>query len=92
VPSNLEEAAMVFGGEKTIHQAAETAKAKRQVKSPTRPLSRRMYKATTLAEEDAMAESHRILALLNALTARDPSANRRRAYKSASMVIRKILR
>jgi hypothetical protein len=47
---------------------------------------------TALIAEDAEAEGQRILVLLNALSASDPSSSRRSTYKSASMVIRKILR
>jgi ParB-like chromosome segregation protein Spo0J len=90
--SDPEEAAAVRRGEKTIHQAAEAAKAKRQAKSPTRPKSRRRWEITTLADEEAKAEGHRVLALLSALSASDPSSIRRSAYKSAAMMIRKILR
>jgi ParB family chromosome partitioning protein len=92
VLADPEEAAAVRRGEKTIHQAAESAKAKRHAKSPTRPQSRRRSIITTLTDEDAKAEGHRILVLLNALSASDPSSTRRSAYKSAAVVIRKILR
>lgn len=92
VLSDPEEAAAVRRGEKTIHQAAEAAKAKRQAKSPAGPRSRRRSNITPLTDEDAKAEGHRILALLNALSASDPRSTRRSAYKSAAMMIRKILR
>ena len=92
VLSDPEEAAAVRRGEKTIHQAAELAKAKRQAKSPIGPQSRRRSKITALTDDDAKAEGHRILVLLNGLSASDPSSTRRSAYKSAAMMIRKILR
>lgn len=92
VLSDPEEAAAVRRGEKTIHQAAEAAKAKRQAKSPAGLRSRRRSNITPLTDEDAKAEGHRILALLNALSASDPRSTRRSAYKSAAMMIRKILR
>jgi ParB family chromosome partitioning protein len=92
VLADPDEAAAVLSGTKTIHQAARDAKARREAKSFTRPQSRRRSKVIALTDEDAKAEGHRILALLNALSASDPSSTRRSAYKSAAMVIRKILR
>jgi hypothetical protein len=90
VLADPDEAAAVLSGEKTIHQAAHDAKARRTTKSTAKP--QRRSKATAMSNEDAITEGHRILTLLNALSASDPSATRRTAYKSAVTMIRKALK
>jgi ParB-like chromosome segregation protein Spo0J len=92
VLSDLDEAAAVRRGDKTIHQAAQDAKAKQVFKSPSLAKPRRGPKATGMIEEDALAEGHRLLALVNALAASDSNERRRSAYKSAAALIRKVLR
>ena len=82
------EAAAVRNGTKTIHQAAEAAKAKRATKSKPQHRS----KANALTADDALAEGHRILILLNALSSCDPDERRRAAYKSAAVMVRRALK
>ncbi len=86
------EAAAVLSGAKTIHQAAHDAKARKATKSSTKTKPQHRSKATTMSAEDALAEGHRILILLKALSTSDPSAARRNAYKSAATMIRKALK
>ena len=92
VLSSPEEAAAVLSGTKTIHQAAEAAKAKRTAKSSDKTKPRHRSKANTMSDEDAMSEGHRILILLNALSACDPDERRRAAYKSAAVMVRRALK
>ncbi len=86
------EADEVRRGEKTIHQAAQDAKAKRASKSSNKTESRRRSKVTVMTDENALAESHHMLILLNALSASDPNETRRAAYRSAAAMIRRALR
>jgi ParB-like chromosome segregation protein Spo0J len=95
VLSDPEEATAVRDGTKTIHQAAEAAKAKRDSISPHGSAGskrRHRSKTTLIAEEDALSEGHRILLLLNALSASDPNESRRTSYKSASVIVRRALK
>jgi hypothetical protein len=92
VLSDLEETAAVRRGEKTIHQAAEAAKAKRTAHSSPKAKPRRQAKAAAMTEEAALAEGHHILILLNAVSASDPKESRRAAYKSAAAMIRRALK
>ena len=92
VLADPDEAAAVLSGAKTIHQAAQNAKARRAIKSSAKPKPQRRSKATTMSAEDALAEGHRILILLKALSASDHSAARRIAYKSAAAMVRKALK
>ena len=92
VLSDPEEAAAVRSGTKTIHQAAHDSKAKRTAKSSTKSKPKRRSKATGMTDEDAMAEGHRLLALVKALAVGDPNERRRSAYKSAVALIRKALK
>jgi len=92
VLADPEEAAAVLSGAKTIHQAAHDVKARRATKSSTKSKPQRRSKATTMSDEEALAEGRRILILLNTLSASDPSATRRNAYKSAATMIRKALK
>lgn len=91
VLSDPVEAAAVRRGDKTIHQAAEAAKAKRVFKSSSAK-PRRRSKATGMTDEDALAEGHRLFALVSALAASDPNERRRSANKSVVALIRKALR
>ena len=92
VLSDPEESAAVHRGDKTIHQAAQDAKIKQAIKFSSVARPRRRSKATGMTDEDALAEGHRLLALVNALAAGDPNERRRSAYKSAVALIRKALR
>jgi len=92
VLSDPDEAAAVRRGDKTIHQAAQDAKAKQAIKSSSAAKLRRRLKATGMTDEDALAEGHRLLTLVNALVASDPNERRRSAYKAAVALIRKALR
>jgi len=82
VLSDPEEAAAVRRGEKTIHQAAEAAKAKRAV-----PLMPRRPRTASLeaqkANEEAVAEGLLIIGLLHELLQLDSSSSRRRILRSA---------
>ncbi len=91
VLSDPEEAASVRRGEKTIHQAAEAVKAMRSARSSTKGGPRRRSSIKFILEEDAVAEGHRILNLLNSLSVGDPDQFRRIAYKSAVTIIRRAL-
>ena len=80
VLSNPDEAAAVLSGAKTIHQAAHDSKAKRlPVAKPSSAGSKQHHrsKSTLMTNEDAIAEGHRILLLLNALSASDPDESRK---------------
>lgn len=91
VLSDPEEATAVRRGEKTIHQAAEAAKAKRVVPPAhrkTRPASSEAQKAN----EEAVAEGLRIIGLLRELADRDRSAARRKAIRSAIHILKGALR
>lgn len=92
VLADPDEAAAVLSGAKTIHQAAHDAKARRDTKPSTKTKPQRRSKATTMSDEDALAEGHRILILLKALSASDPSAARRTIYKSAATMVRRTLK
>jgi len=88
VLSDLEEAAAVRRGEKTIHQAAEAAKAKRAV--PQASTKRRALSSEAQqANDEAVVEGHRIIRLLHELVQRDPSASRRRILRSAIRMLSK---
>ncbi len=87
VLSDPEEAAAVRRGEKTIHQAAEAAKAKRVVSQA--PAKRRgLSPGAQQANEEAVAEGLRIIGLLHELVQRDPSASRRRILRSVIKMLR----
>jgi len=92
VLSDSEEAAAVRRGDKSIHEAAEAAKAKRAANSSTKPKPKRRFKANAITAEDALAEGHRVLILLNAISACDPDERRRAAYKSAATIVRRALK
>jgi ParB family chromosome partitioning protein len=92
VLADPEEATAVRKGEKTIHQAARDAKTKRAAHSSLKTKPRRQLKAAAMTDEDALAEGHRILILLNALSSHDPNETRRKTYKSAATKVRQALR
>ncbi len=95
VLSDPVEADAVRRGEKTIHQAAETAKARRDPiprQSPAGSKLGHRSKTTFWTEEDALSEGHRILLLLNALSASDPDGSRRTFYRSAEAMVRRALK
>ncbi len=95
VLADPEEAAAVRRGDKTIHQAAHDAKAKRDSISPhgSAGSKRRQHsKPAYWPEEDALSEGHRILLLLNALSASDPNESHRASYKSAAVIVRRALK
>jgi hypothetical protein len=89
VLSDPDEAAAVQRGEKTIHQAANAAKAKRDTQhSPVK--KRPSSPDATQAEEEALAEGLRIIGLLQVLAQRDPNASRRKALRSVIKMLRAI--
>lgn len=89
VLSDPEEAAAVRHGEKTIHQAAEAAKAKRAV--PPAPAKRRgLSPVAQQANDEAVAEGLRIIGLLHELVSRDPSSERRKVIRAAIRSLRSI--
>ena len=92
VLANPDEATAVRKGEKTIHQAAKDAMTKRTAHSSPKTKPRRQSKATAMTDEDALAEGHRILILLNALSSHDPNETRRKTYKSAATKVRQALK
>jgi len=91
VLSDPEEAAAVRRGEKSIHQAAEAAKAKRVV--PQAPAKRRgLGLEAQKANDEAVAEGLRIIGLLHELVQRDPSSARRKAIRSVIRTLQGALR
>ncbi|HOY88990.1 MAG TPA: hypothetical protein PKZ09_04355 [Bacillota bacterium] len=82
VLSDPEEAAAVRCGEKTIHQAAEAAKAKRRA-PPTTGSARTASCDALSADAEAIAEGLRIIELLQALARRDRSVCRRQVIRAA---------
>ena len=90
-----EEAAAVRRGEKTIHQAAQDAKARHlPVAKNSLAGSKRRHRSTAamMIDEDALEEGHRSLLLLSALSARDPDESRRTLYRSAAGMVRRALK
>ncbi len=82
VLSDPEEAAAVRRGEKTIHQAAGAAKAKRR--APPTTGSARIASCDALsADAEAIAEGLRIIGLLQALARLDRSGCRRKVIQAA---------
>jgi ParB-like chromosome segregation protein Spo0J len=87
VLSDPDEAAAVQRGEKTIHQAANAAKAKRDTQHT--PLKKRPTSPdATQAEEEALAEGLRIIGLLQTLAQRDTNVFRRKALRAAIKTLR----
>lgn len=87
VLSDSEEAAAVRRGEKTIHQAAEDARAKKTPEKPSRRLKVLSPEARQ-ANNGAIAEGFHIIQLLQVLVLRDPSVSRRKALRSAIKTLR----
>jgi hypothetical protein len=92
VLSDPEEAAAVRRGEKTIHQAAEAAKAKRARKTSCKAKPRLRSGGISLMEADAVAEAYRIHQVLMELSQKDPQGSRRKVYRAAAGLIRKVLK
>ena len=91
VLSDPEEAAAVLRGDKTIHQAAEAAKAKRATHSaPSR--ARALSPDAQHANDEAIAEGLRIIELLQTLALRDPNVSRRKALRSAIKTLRPVFK
>jgi ParB family chromosome partitioning protein len=91
VLSNPVEAAAVRRGDKTIHQAAEAAKAKRATRSaPSK--ARALSPGAQRANDEAIAEGLRIIELLQALSQHDPDVPRRKAIRSAIKILRTVIR
>lgn len=87
VLSDPDEAAAVRRGDKTIHQAAEAAKAKRSTRStPTRKGT--LSPDAKRANDEAIEECLRILDLLESLALRDPNSSRRKVLKTAIKMLR----
>jgi ParB-like chromosome segregation protein Spo0J len=89
VLSDPDEAAAVRRGDKTIHQAAQGAKAKRDTQ-PTTTRKATLSPDAKRANEEAIEEGLRILGLLKSLAQRDPNASRRKVLKSAIKLLRAI--
>jgi ParB-like chromosome segregation protein Spo0J len=95
VLADPKQTAAVLAGEKTIHQAVQDAKAKRNLISRQGSAGSKQHRRSKTpywTEEDALAEGHRILLLLNALSAADPDESRRSSYKSTVAMIRRALK
>ncbi len=89
VLSDPEEAAAVRRGEKTIHQAAEAAKAKRTVlPAPTKRRTR--SPEAQQANDEAVAEGLRVIGLLHELVLRDPDSRRRKIERAALKLLRSV--
>jgi ParB family chromosome partitioning protein len=89
VLSDPEEAAAVRRGEKTIHQAAEAAKAKRAV-TPAPARRRGLSPEAQRVNDEAVAEGLHIIGLLHKLAQRDPSSARRKVIRAAIKPLRSI--
>jgi ParB family chromosome partitioning protein len=87
VLSDPEETAAVRRGDKTIHQAAETAKAKRSTGTASRK-ARALPPDAQRANDEAIQEGLRIIELLQTLAQHDPNASRRKALRSAIKTLR----
>jgi len=85
VLSDPEEAAAVRRGEKTIHQAAESAKTKRAAPSTPR---RTASPETQQTNDEAVTEGLRIIGLLHELVQRDTNVFRRKTLRSAIKTLR----
>jgi ParB-like chromosome segregation protein Spo0J len=87
VLSDPDEAAAVRRGDKTIHQAAEAAKAKRVTHS-AHSRARALPPDAQRANDEAIDEGLRIIELLLALSQHDPSVSRRKALRLAIKTLR----
>jgi len=91
VLSDPDEAAAVRRGEKTIHQAAEAAKAKRATRSvPSR--AKTLSPDVQRLNDEAIAEGLRIIGLLQSLAQRDTNVFRRKALRSAIKTLRAVFK
>jgi len=87
VLSDPEETAAVHRGDKTIHQAAEAAKAKRATRSiPSR--AKTLSSDVQRLNDEAIAEGLRIIGLLQSLAQRDTNVFRRKDLRSAIKTLR----
>jgi hypothetical protein len=87
VLSDPEETAAVHRGEKPIHQAAESAKAKRATRSvPSRVKT--LSPIAQIASDKAIAEGLRIIELLQSLSQSDPSISRRKVLRATIKMLR----
>lgn len=89
--ANPRQTAAALAGEKTIHQAAQEAKAKWAPKPLHNTVIGTIAGQAKVDSSDVIAEAHRILILLEALLATDPDKSRRVAYKSAATILRRAL-
>jgi hypothetical protein len=87
VLSDPDEAAAVRRGEKTIHQAAEAAKAKRATRSVPNG-AKTLSPDVQRLNDEAIAEGLRIIGLLQSLAQRDTNVFRRKALRSAIKTLR----
>jgi len=91
VLSDPVEAAAVRRGDKTIHQAAVSAKAKRATRSvPNR--AKTLSPDVQRINDEAIAEGLRIIGLLQSLAQRDMNVFRRKALRSAIKTLRAAFR
>lgn len=88
--SDPEEAVAVRRGEKTIHQAADDAKAKRASEKPYRRQTVLSPEAKR-ANDEAVAEGFHFIELLQALIQLDPIGSRRKAIRSAIIILREAI-
>jgi hypothetical protein len=89
VLSDPDEAAAVRRGGKTIHQAAQAAKAKRAIRSaPSRSMA--LPPDAQRANDEAIAEGLRIIELLQTLAQHDPSVSRRKAIRTAAKTLKTV--
>lgn len=91
VLSDPDEAAAVRRGEKTIHQAAEDAKAKKAPEKPSHSQKVPSPEAQR-ANDEAIAEGLRIIDLLQALSQRDPNGTRRKELRSVIKTLRAVFK
>ena len=91
VLSDPVEADAVRRGEKTIHQAADSAKAKRATRSDT-SRAKILSPDVQRADEETVAEGLRIIELLQTLALRDSSVLRRRALRSVIKTLKVVFK
>lgn len=87
VLADPDEAAAVRRGEKSIHQAAETARAMRRASPMTRP-ARTASPDALRADAEVIAEGLRIIELLLALARQDRNVCRRREIRAAAKALK----
>jgi ParB family chromosome partitioning protein len=91
VLADPDEATAVRRGEKTIHQAAQDAKAKRTTTPIYASPGAMRSKRHKMTSDEAIAEARRLLALLKTLSANDPDESRRVAYSEVAAILRRAL-